>query len=381
MGNPASAALHERWLAITPRGAPTLAEFFAVRAKNSEIWDADGRRYIDFAGGVGVLNTGHLHPHVTAAVQAQIEKFSHTCYTVAPYEIYVTAAEKLAARTPIGEAKKAVFLTTGVEAIENAVKIARAATKRSALIAFSAAFHGRTLLGMALTGKITPYKVGFGPFPAEIFHVPFPSNGISVEQSLRALNQLFRVTVEPARVAALIVEPVQGEGGFHVAPNNFLVALRALCDEHGIIFIADEIQSGFGRTGTWCAIEHSGVEPDLVTFAKSLAGGYPLSAVVGKAALMDAPEPGGLGGTYAGSPIGLAAAGAVIEVIEQEGLLTRSKVLGEKLTAELKDVQRETPELVDVRGLGSMIAGEFNHPGGGPFAFTPPSPSAFSKKP
>jgi 4-aminobutyrate aminotransferase len=229
---------------------------------------------------------------------------------------------------------------------------------------------------MALTGKITPYKVGFGPFSAEVFHVPFPAHGISVEQSLQALHQLFKVTVEPARIAALIVEPVQGEGGFHVAPKNFLIAVRAVCNEHGIIFIADEIQSGFGRTGTWCAIEHSGVEPDLVTFAKSLAGGYPLSAVVGKAALMDAPEPGGLGGTYAGNPIGLAAAGAVIEVIEREALLARSKSLGEKLTAELKTIQRETPELVDVRGLGSMVAGEFNNPGGGPFAFN----AAFAKR-
>jgi 4-aminobutyrate aminotransferase len=376
MVNPANKALNERRLAITPRGAPTLSEFFAVRAKNSEIWDGDGRRYIDFSGGVGVLNTGHLHPRVTAAVHAQTERFSHTCYTVAPYEIYLTVAEKLASRTPIKGAKKAVFLTTGVEAVENAIKVARAATKRSAVIAFSAAFHGRTLLGMALTGKVAPYKLGFGPFPPEVFHVPFPSHGISVEQSLHALNQLFKITVEPGRVAALIIEPVQGEGGFHVSPKHFLVALRAFCDEHGIVFIVDEIQSGFGRTGTWCAIEHSGVEPDLVTFAKSLAGGYPLSAVVGKAALMDAPEPGGLGGTYAGNPIGLAAADAVIDVIEREGLLARSKMLGEKLMGELKDIQRETPRLADVRGLGSMVAAEFNKPGSGLFAFD----AAFAKR-
>ena len=352
-------SLSKRRLAVTPRGAPTLANFFVARARNSELWDVEGRRYIDFAGGVGVLNTGHLHPRISEAVKTQIESFSHTCYTVAPYENYVAVAEKLTSLAPIPGAKKAIFLTTGVEAVENAIKIARSATGRSGVIAFTSGFHGRTMFGMALTGKMTPYKLGFGPFPPEIFHVPFPSHGVSAAQSLDAIDQLFATSVEPHRVAALIVEPVQGEGGFNVAPTEFLMALRKLCDAHGIVLIADEIQAGFGRTGKWFAIEHSGVEPDLITLAKSLAGGYPLSAVVGKAKLMDAPEPGGLGGTYAGSPVGLAAARAVIGVIENEGLLDRSYELGGRLATVLRELQRENPKIIDVRGLGSMIAAEF----------------------
>jgi 4-aminobutyrate aminotransferase len=364
-----NSALLQRRLAVTPRGAPTLADFFVGKAKNSEVWDIEGRRYIDFAGGVGVLNTGHLHPRVCEAVKAQNENFSHMCYTVAPYEQYVAVAEKLTSLAPIRGAKKACFLTTGVEAVENAIKIARAATGRPAVIAFAAGFHGRTLLGMALTGKMAPYKMGFGPFPSEIFHVPFPSHGVSVAQSLNAIEQLFATSVESSRVAALIIEPVQGEGGFNIAPPEFLVALRALCDRHGIVFVADEIQAGFARTGKWFAIEHSRVEPDLITVAKSLAGGYPLSAVVGKTALMDAPEPGGLGGTYAGNPIGLAAARAVIEVIENERLLERSTRLGNELTSVLKDLQRQFPQITDVRGLGSMIAAEFGKAGHGPVAF------------
>jgi len=364
-----NATLMQRRLAVTPRGAPTLADFFVRRAKNSEVWDVEGRRYIDFSGGVGVLNTGHSHPRVIDAVKAQIESFSHSCYTVAPYENYVAVAEKLSTLVPFRGAKKAVFLTTGVEAVENAIKIARAATRRSAVVAFTAGFHGRTMMGMALTGKMAPYKLGFGPFPSEVFHVPFPSHGISVTQSLDAIDQLFATSVEPSRVAALIIEPVQGEGGFNVAPVEFLAALRALCDAHGIVLIADEIQAGFARTGKWLAIEHSRVEPDLITLAKSLAGGYPLSAVVGKAALMDAPEPGGLGGTYAGSPVGLAAARAVIDIIEDEDLLGRSRELGAMLTGVLKDLQRQFPHIVDVRGLGSMVAAEFGKPGQGPVAF------------
>lgn len=361
-------ALHERRIVVTPRGAGTMAPFFAEKARNAEIWDVEGNRYIDFAGGVGVLNTGHMHPRVTAAVAAQLQSFSHTCYTVVPYEGYVALAERLVDIAPISGPKRALLLTTGVEAVENAIKIARASTKRSAVIAFTGAFHGRTLMGMALTGKVVPYKAGFGPFPSDVFHVPFPSHGITEQSALAALEELFRVQVEPARVAAIIVEPVQGEGGFNIAPPSFLKALRELCNRHGMLLIADEVQAGFGRTGRWFAIEHSGVEPDLITVAKSLAGGYPLSGVIGKAEIMDAPEPGGLGGTYAGNPVSIAAALAVMDIIEDEGLLERSQYLGEKLLTRLRGISG-VPQLADIRGVGSMVAAEFTRPGQGPMAF------------
>lgn len=354
-----NADLHQRRLAATPRGVGVLATFFAQRARNAELWDVQGRRFIDFAGGIGVLNTGHLHPRVTAAVQAQLACFSHTCYQVVPYEGYVDLAETLNALAPIdGPAKTALF-STGAEAVENAVKVARAATGRSGVIAFSGAFHGRTMMGMALTGKVAPYKLGFGPFPAEVFHVPFPGPGTSVAESMAALDALFRADVDPARIAAIVLEPVQGEGGFHVAPAELLQRLRSLCDRHGIVLVVDEIQSGFGRTGRWFAVEHSGVRPDLVTLAKSLAGGYPLSALVGKAALMDAAAPGGLGGTYAGNPVAVAAARAVVEVMHEERLLERSTALGERLVARLDALRPRVPRLAEVRGLGSMRAAEF----------------------
>lgn len=354
-----NADLHQRRLAATPRGVAVFADFFASRARNAELWDVQERRFIDFAGGIGVLNTGHLHPKVTAAVRAQLECFSHTCYQVVPYEGYVTLAEKLNEIAPIDGAAKTAFFSTGAEAVENAIKVARAATGRSAVIAFSGAFHGRTMMGMALTGKVAPYKLGFGPFPAEIFHVPFPSPGTSVDDSLAAIEALFKSDIDPARVAAIILEPVQGEGGFHVAPAELLRRLRALCDQHGILLIADEIQSGFGRTGRWFAVEHSGVCPDLITVAKSLAGGYPLSALIGKAAVMDGAAPGGLGGTYAGNPLALAASHAVIEVMHEEKLLERSAALGARLVAHLDALRQRVPQLAGVRGLGSMVAAEF----------------------
>ncbi|WP_454732822.1 MULTISPECIES: 4-aminobutyrate--2-oxoglutarate transaminase [Cupriavidus] len=368
---PTNQSLHARRLAATPRGAPAQADFFVRRARNAELWDVEDRRYIDFGGGVGVLNTGHAHPRVTAAVQAQVEAFSHTCYSVVPYESYVGLAERLNALAPIGGEKKTAFFTTGAEAVENAVKVARAHTGRAAVIAFTGGFHGRTLLGMGLTGKMHPYKAGFGPFPGDIFHAPFPSHGVSVAESLEGVEQLFRTVVEPSRVAALIVEPVQGEGGFNVAPPALMQGLRSLCDQHGIVLIADEVQAGFGRTGRWFATEHSGVEPDLITVAKSLAGGYPLSGLIGKAAIMDAAEPGGLGGTYAGSPVAIAAAHAVLDVIADEQLLARADALGGRLVSRLEALRGEVPAIADVRGQGSMVAVEFGVPGEGPRAFDP----------
>ncbi|MGA2548510.1 MAG: 4-aminobutyrate--2-oxoglutarate transaminase [Burkholderiaceae bacterium] len=357
-----NATLTARKEAATPRGVGVMASFYAARAENSEIWDVDGRRYIDFAGGIAVLNTGHRHPKVLAAVAAQLERFTHTCYQVVPYESYIELAEKLNKLVPGDFPKKTMFVSTGAEAVENAVKIARVATGRTGVISFSGAFHGRTMMGMALTGKVAPYKLGFGPFPSEIYHAAFPARGTDPRRALESVLALFKTDIEPRRVAAIIVEPVQGEGGFNVAPREFLVGLRELCDEHGILLIADEIQTGFGRTGKWYALEHYGISADVVTSAKSLAGGFPLAAVTGRATVMDAAPAGGLGGTYAGSPIGLAAALAVIEVMEEEGLLKRSLELGGRLTEGLASVSAMLPGACEVRGLGSMVAIEFCKP-------------------
>ncbi len=353
--------LHERRLAATPRGIGVMASFFIDRALNSEVWDVEGKRYIDFAGGIAVLNTGHRHPKLVAAVEAQLQHFTHTCYQVLPYESYVTLAERINKLTPGKHVKKTAFFSSGAEAVENAVKIARAYTNRPGIIAFSGAFHGRTMMGCALTGKVVPYKIGFGPFPAEIYHVPFPIDlhGVSVEDSINALHTLFKADVDPKRVAAIIIEPVQGEGGFYVTPPALMNALRKECDEHGILLIYDEIQTGFGRTGKMFAAEHYDAMPDIMVMAKSLAGGMTLSAVCGKAEVMDGPAPGGLGGTYAGNPLAIAAAHAVIDIIEEEQLVTRANYLGEKLTKRLKAVQTAVPALKEVRGLGSMIAAEF----------------------
>jgi len=342
------------------RGVANMHNLFADHAENAEIWDVEGKRYIDFAGGIGVLNTGHRHAKVMAAVQAQMDLYTHTCFQVMPYEPYVELAERLNGLAPGDAPKKSLFLTTGSEAVENAVKIARAHTGRSAIIAFNGGYHGRTMMTLGLTGKVVPYKAGFGPFPAEIFHAPFPVSihGISIEQSMTALQNIFKVDVEPERVAAIIIEPVQGEGGFYAAPFEFLQSLRDLCDQHGILLIADEVQAGAARTGKMFAMEHSGVVPDLTTLAKSIAGGFPISAVVGRADIMDSVGPGGLGGTYAGSPLGCAAALAVLDVFEQEGIFERSLQLGKHIRDRLRQMASRFSCIGDVRGLGSMVAME-----------------------
>lgn len=357
---PTNADLSRRRAAAIPRGVGNALQVYAERAVNGEIWDVEGRRYIDFGSGIAVLNTGHLHPKVQAAVAAQLSQLSHACFQVTPYENYVALAERLNAIAPGPGPWKTIFLTTGAEAVENAVKIARYRTGRPAVIAFGGGFHGRTLACISLTGKVHPYKAGFGPMLPEVYHAPFPMayHGIGPEDSLAAIEQLFKADVDAQRVAAIIIEPVQGEGGFYIAPPMFLRDLRALCDRHGILLIVDEVQSGFARTGKMFAIEHSGVVPDLVTVAKSLAGGVPLSAVIGRADIMDAPLPGGLGGTYAGSPLGCAAGLAVLDVIESEGLCARAERQGAMLRARLEDLRSRWSCIGDVRGLGAMVAME-----------------------
>jgi 4-aminobutyrate aminotransferase len=371
-----NASLQDRRLAATPRGVGVMAGFYIDRAQNAEVWDVEGKRYIDFAGGIAVLNTGHRHPALVAAIEEQLKRFTHTCYQVLPYESYVSLAERINALAPGDHAKKTAFFSSGAEAVENAVKIARSSTGRAGIIAFSGGFHGRTMMGCALTGKVVPYKVGFGPFPSEVYHLPFPMDvhGVTVEDSLHALETLFKADIEPSRVAAIIIEPVQGEGGFYIAPPELLRGLRKVCDEHGILLIFDEVQTGFGRTGKLFATEHYDVLPDIMTMAKSMAGGMTLSAVCGWAEVMDAPAPGGLGGTYAGNPLAIAAAHAVIDVMEKELLVERSNLLGEKLMARLNAAQDIVPALKEVRGLGSMVAAEFFDPATGA-----PSPDAVKR--
>jgi 4-aminobutyrate aminotransferase/(S)-3-amino-2-methylpropionate transaminase len=338
---------------------------FVERAENALLWDGEGRRYVDFAGGIAVLNTGHRHRRVLEAVRAQLDKVTHTCFQITPYEPYVALCERLNALAPGKGPNKTVLMSTGAEAVENAVKIARAATGRSAVIAFSGGFHGRTIMTLALTGKVEPYKSGFGPYPAEVYHAPFPNalHGVSVEDSFRALAQIFKSDVAPDRVAAIVVEPVQGEGGFYVAPRDFIAGLRELCDRHGILLVADEIQSGAGRTGRMFAMEHYGVAADLYTLAKSIAGGFPLSAVVGRAELMDAVGPGGLGGTYAGNPVACAAALAVLQVFDDEHIFERAEALGERIGRSLDALAARHAEIVEVRRLGAMIAFELGEGG------------------
>ena len=352
--------LQKRRDASIARGISNQLPVFVERARNAEIWDVEGRRYVDFASGIAVVNTGHVHPRVQAAVAAQLEAFTHTCFMVTPYAVAVELAERLNKLAPGPTAKKSIFVTTGAEAVENAIKIARAHTGRSGVIAFGGGFHGRTFMAMALTGKVAPYKAGFGPFPAEIYHAPFPIayHGVSTRDSLEALEHLFKYDIEPTRVAAIIVEPVLGEGGFYIAPPEFLQALRKLCDQHGIVLVIDEIQTGFARTGRMFAIEYAGIEPDIMTMAKSLAGGFPLAAVVGKAAIMDAAAPGGLGGTYAGSPIACAAALAVLDVFEEENVQQRVLENGTVLRAGLEELTRESPYVAEVRGRGLYVAVE-----------------------
>ncbi|MDG2036486.1 MAG: aminotransferase class III-fold pyridoxal phosphate-dependent enzyme, partial [Pseudomonadales bacterium] len=330
------------------RGLSNVAPVYVERARGSEIWDVEGNRYIDFATGIAVCNTGHSHPHIVAAVKDQVDRFSHTCLMVSPYDSAVVLAEKLNQLAPGDSVKKTLLVTTGAEAVENCVKIARAHTGRRGVIAFNGGYHGRTLMTMSLTGKITPYKNLFGPFPGEIFHAPFPiaTQGVSIEDALKGLDNLFKVDIAPSDVAAFIVEPVQGEGGFYPAPDAFLQALRKLADLHGILLICDEVQSGFGRTGKFFASEHAGIEPDLISVAKGIAGGFPLAGVIGKADIMDAPLPGGLGGTYAGSPVSCAAALAVLDVIEQEGLVTQANHIGKYFGWRLNEIQKNHRDII-----------------------------------
>ena len=355
-----NADLRARHVAAIPRGLASAFPVYAQRAENSEIWDRDGKRYIDFAGGIAVLNTGHRHPKVMAAVRDQLEHFTHTAFQIMPYEPYVALCERLNQLAPFSGSAKSVLFSTGAEAVENAIKIARASTGRPGVIAFSGGFHGRTTLTMALTGKVVPYKVKFGVAPPAIYHLPFPAetHGVSVADTLRALETLFRADIAPTDVAAVIIEPVQGEGGFLPAPVELLQALRKVCDTHGIVLIADEVQTGFARTGKMFGIEHSGVEPDLMTIAKSLAGGFPLSGVIGRAAIMDAAEPGGLGGTYAGSPMACAAALAVLDVIAEEKLIERANAIGVTIRAALEKiaVRNDSVVITGIRGPGAMVA-------------------------
>ncbi|ABV38532.1 (S)-3-amino-2-methylpropionate transaminase [Shewanella sediminis HAW-EB3] len=351
--------LQARKAKVMPRGQGNVYPVYVERAKNAELWDVEGKRYIDFGTGIAVCNTGHSHPKIVAAVKAQLDKFSHTCVMINPYESAVELAEKLTAIAPGDSEKKAIFVTTGAEAVENCVKIARAHTGRRGVIAFNGGFHGRTNLTMALTGKISPYKQLFGPFAGDIYHAPFPMafHDVSVKDSLKALENLFKVDIAPSDVAAIIVEPVQGEGGFYAAPSEFLQALRRLCDQHGIVLIADEIQTGFGRTGKMFSFEHANVEADLMTMAKGIAGGFPIAAVVGKSEIMDAPLPGGLGGTYGGSPVGCVSALAVLEVMEEENLVQRASLIGSIFNEHLTSLQNRYPDLIgEVRHQGAMIA-------------------------
>jgi 5-aminovalerate/4-aminobutyrate aminotransferase len=353
-------SLMQRRVNAVPRGVGQIHPIFVDTASNATVTDVEGREFIDFAGGIAVLNTGHLHPKVVAAVQQQLTKVSHTCFQVLAYEPYVELCEKINAKVPGDFEKKTLLVTSGSEAVENAVKIARAATGRAGVIAFTGGYHGRTMMTLGLTGKVVPYSAGMGLMPGGVFRALFPNelHGISIDDSIASIERVFKNDAEPRDIAAIIIEPVQGEGGFITAPKAFMQRLRALCDQHGILLIADEVQTGAGRTGTFFAMEQMGVAPDLTTFAKSIAGGFPLAGVCGKAEYMDAIAPGGLGGTYAGSPIACAAALAVIEVFEEENLLDRSKAVGERLIAGLKQIQDKHPIIGDVRGLGSMIAVE-----------------------
>ena len=354
--------LTERKNAAISRGVGMTTQIYADRAENAEIWDKDGNRYIDFAAGIAVVNTGHRHPKVMAAIKDQLDRFTHTCHQVVPYENYVELAERLNALLPGREPKKTIFATTGAEAVENAIKIARHYTGRPAVISFAGGFHGRTFMGMALTGKVQPYKAGFGPMMNDIWHLPFPNDlhGVSQQDALDSLDRLFKADLEPGRVAAIIIEPVQGEGGFYEVPAGFMQKLREVCDTHGILLIADEVQTGFARTGKLFAMEHHGVAADITTMAKGLGGGLPISAVTGRADVMDSPGPGGLGGTYAGNPLGVAAAHAVLDVIEEEQLCERAERLGQRLKQRLAGLRDEVPEIIDIRGPGFMNAVEFN---------------------
>lgn len=353
-------ALNARKLKATPRGVGVMCQWYAEKAENSTIWDAEGNQYTDFAGGIAVLNTGHRHPKIIAAVTEQLTKFTHTAYQVVPYESYVSLAERINARAPIAGEAKTTFFSTGAEAVENAVKIARSYTGRHGIVTFGNGFHGRSFMTMAMTGKTAPYKRDFGVMPSGVFHARYPveSKGITVDVAIESLEDIFAEDIAAHDVAAIVLEPVQGEGGFNVVPAEFLKRLRALCDQHGILIIADEVQTGFARTGKLFAMDHYETKADLITMAKSLGGGFPISGVVGRAEVMDAPNPGGLGGTYAGNPVAVASAHAVLDVIEEEGLCERANVLGAELVEVLNELKQSSSIVQDIRALGSMVAVE-----------------------
>ncbi|WP_153141829.1 4-aminobutyrate--2-oxoglutarate transaminase [Paraburkholderia agricolaris] len=356
--NQSAAALRQTYVA---RGVATAHPIVATRAAGAYLWDDSGRKYLDFVGGIGVLNVGHNHPAVVAAVQQQLESFSHVCFQVVGYEPYIRLASRLSELVAPGKGYKSVFLTTGAEAVENAIKIARGYTNRPGVIAFRGGFHGRTLLGMSLTGMSAPYKQNFGPFAPDVYHAPYPNayHGINADDALKALQTIFSTQIQADRVAAIILEPVQGDGGFLAAPAEFMQALRELTSKHGIVLICDEIQTGFGRTGKMFGFQHSRIQPDLVTVAKSLAGGLPISGVVGRPEIVDAPQPGGLGGTYGGNPLGCAAANAVLDIFEQENLLERSVMIGEQLRVGLEELKSTHSEMGEIRQTGAMVAVEF----------------------
>lgn len=351
-------ALNARKLKATPRGVGVMCQWYAEKAENSTIWDAEGNQYTDFAGGIAVLNTGHRHPKIIAAVTEQLTKFTHTAYQVVPYESYVSLAERINARAPIAGEAKTTFFSTGAEAVENAVKIARSYTGRHGIVTFGNGFHGRSFMTMAMTGKTAPYKRDFGVMPSGVFHARYPveSKGITVDAAIESIEDIFAEDIAAHDVAAIVLEPVQGEGGFNVVPTEFLKRLRALCDQHGILIIADEVQTGFARTGKLFAMDHYETKADLITMAKSLGGGFPISGVVGRAEVMDAPNPGGLGGTYAGNPVAVASAHAVLDVIEEEGLCERANVLGAELVEVLNELKQSSSTVQEIRALGSMVA-------------------------
>ena len=351
-------ALNARKLKATPRGVGVMCQWYAEKAENSTIWDAEGNQYTDFAGGIAVLNTGHRHPKIIAAVTEQLTKFTHTAYQVVPYESYVSLAERINARAPIAGEAKTTFFSTGAEAVENAVKIARSYTGRHGIVTFGNGFHGRSFMTMAMTGKTAPYKRDFGVMPSGVFHARYPveSKGITVDVAIESIEDIFAEDIAAHDVAAIVLEPVQGEGGFNVVPAEFLKRLRALCDQHGILIIADEVQTGFARTGKLFAMDHYETKADLITMAKSLGGGFPISGVVGRAEVMDAPNPGGLGGTYAGNPVAVASAHAVLDVIEEEGLCERANVLGAELVEVLNELKQSSSTVKEIRALGSMVA-------------------------
>ena len=356
-----NAELSARRQASVARGVGVVHPIAIARASGSLVWDADGRRYYDFVGGIGVLNAGHTHPKIVEAIAEQAKLLTHACFQVASYESYIAVAEALNARAPGPTPKKTLLLSTGAEATENAVKIAREYTRRPGVIAFAHGYHGRTLLALTMTGKNAPYKQHYGPFCSEIYHAPYPyeHHGMTTERALSALHDVFESTLAHDRVAAIIIEPVLGEGGFIPAPVEFMRELRRITQEHGIVLIADEVQTGFGRTGTFFASEHYGIEPDLICVAKSLAGGLPLAGVVGKAEIMDAPGPGGLGGTFAGNPVACAAALATFEIMD-DAFMARARAIGTRIESALRALAARHPEVEDVRGIGAMMAMELS---------------------